>query len=100
MLGGIRMSSVAPMAIEPAASSSEYPWRRISGMAIFDITEAAATLAPDMAPKMPQANTVAMARQPLMRDIQLAAAVYRSRARPLEAEKKAISMNIGIVVRA
>ena len=50
-------------------------------MAIFDITEAAAVLAPDMAPKTPQANTVAMAS-------------------PLEAEKNAIRMNMGIVVSA
>ena len=64
-LGGIRMSSVAPIPIAPAASSSEYPWRRISGIAILDITAAAARLAPDMAPKIPQAKTVAMASPPL-----------------------------------
>jgi hypothetical protein len=44
-------------------------------MAILDITEAAAVLAPDMAPKMPQANTVAMASPPRMCEHQLAAAV-------------------------
>jgi hypothetical protein len=43
-------------------------------MAILDITEAAATLAPDIAPKMPQANTVAMARPPRICDSQFAAA--------------------------
>jgi hypothetical protein len=58
-------------------------------MAMLDITEAAATLAPDIAPKIPQAKTVATARPPLMCDSQFAPAVYRSRARPLEDEKKA-----------
>jgi hypothetical protein len=43
-------------------------------MAIFAITEAAAVLAPDMAPKMPQAKTVAMASPPLMCEHQLLAA--------------------------
>ncbi len=43
-------------------------------MAIFDITEAAATLAPDMAPKMPHANTVAIASPPRIWESQLAAA--------------------------
>ena len=38
------------------------------------MTEAAATLAPDMAPKMPQANTVAIASPPLMCDSQALAA--------------------------
>ncbi len=52
------------------------PWRRISGMAILDITEAAAVLAPDMAPKMPQAKTVAIAEAALdMRAATLLAAV-------------------------
>mgnify|MGYP000707231696 CR=1 FL=1 len=36
------MTSVAPIAIEPAASSSEYPCRRISGIAIFAMTDAIA----------------------------------------------------------
>ena len=63
------------MPIEPAASSSEYPRRRISGIAMPDITAAAARLAPDIAPKMPHAKTVAMARPPLTRESQLAAAV-------------------------
>ena len=43
-------------------------------MAIFDMTEAAATLAPDMAPKIPQANTVAMANPPRICESQLDAA--------------------------
>jgi hypothetical protein len=42
---------------------------------MLDITAAAARLAPDMAPKMPHAKTVAMARPPLTRESQLAAAV-------------------------
>jgi hypothetical protein len=45
------------------------------GMATFDITDAAATLAPDMAPKIPQAKTVAMARPPRMCESQLDEAV-------------------------
>ena len=44
-------------------------------MAMRDITEAAAVLAPDIAPKMPQANTVAIASPPLMCDSQAAAAL-------------------------
>jgi hypothetical protein len=44
-------------------------------MAILDITEAAAVLAPDMAPKIPQAKTVAIASPPLMCEQQLLAAV-------------------------
>ena len=32
----------------------------------LDVTDAAAVLAPDIAPKMPQANTVAIASPPLM----------------------------------
>jgi hypothetical protein len=45
------------------------------GMATLAITAAAATLAPDMAPKMPQAKTVAVANPPRMCESQLAAAV-------------------------
>ena len=44
-------------------------------MAIRDITEAAAMLAPDIAPKMPQANTVAIASPPRICDSQAAAAL-------------------------
>jgi hypothetical protein len=75
MLGGIRIAIVAPIPIAPEASSSEYPWRRISGIAVLAMTEAAATLEPDIAPKMPHAITVAVASPPLNCDIQLLAAV-------------------------
>ena len=43
-------------------------------MAIRDITDAAAVLAPDIAPKIPQANTVAIASPPRMCDSQALAA--------------------------
>jgi hypothetical protein len=68
------------------------------GNAIFAITAAAARLAPDMAPKIAQAQTVAIATPPLRGDSQLDPAVNRSAARPPDDEKCAMRMNIGIVV--
>ena len=44
-------------------------------MAMLDITAAAARLAPDIAPKMPHAKTVAMASPPRTRESQWAPAV-------------------------
>jgi hypothetical protein len=69
------------------------------GTAISDITEAAAVLTPDIAPKTPHEKTVAIARPPRMFDTQLDAASNSLVARPPEADKKAIRVNIGIVVR-
>ena len=71
----------------PAAKVSEYPKRRISGMAIFDMADADAVLAPDMAPKIPQAKTVAIPNPPRTLDNQLCMAVYKSLARPPHEEK-------------
>ena len=67
-------------------------------MAIFAITVEAATLEPDMAPKTPQAKTVAIPSPPRTDDSNFAPALYRSSPRPLEDEKYAISINIGMVV--
>ena len=74
-LGGIRIARVEPTPTAPAPRASEYPYFRMLGMATLDMTAAAATLAPDMAPKMPQANTVAMASPPRRCDSQVAAAL-------------------------
>jgi hypothetical protein len=54
---------------------------------MVDMTEAPATLDPHIAPKIPQAKTVATPRPPRMNDSQFAVAVKRSLARPLDAEK-------------
>ncbi len=69
------------------------------GMAILAITEAAARLTPDMAPKIPQAKTVAIARPPRMWESQADAVSKRSSAKPLDEEKYAMRINMGIVVR-
>src|SRR4030066_1942500 len=95
MLGGIRISSVAPILTTPPVKTSEYPKRRIFGMAISDITEAAAKLAPDMAPNIPQAKTVPIATPPRIFEVQLYAALYMSVASPPEEVRNAMRMNIG-----
>jgi hypothetical protein len=65
------------------------------GTAISDITEAAAKLAPDIAPKIPQAKTVPIATPPRIFEVQLYAALYMSVASPPEEVRKAMRMNIG-----
>jgi hypothetical protein len=69
------------------------------GMAICDITEAAAKLAPDIAPKIPQAKTVPIATPPRIFEVQFCAALYMSVASPPDEDRNAMRMNMGIADR-
>ena len=51
VLGGIRMPSVPPMAMEPVDSLSAYPYLRISGRAMVPMVAQVAAQEPQMAPK-------------------------------------------------
>ena len=62
--GGIRMPSVPPAQIEPVATSSGYPRRRISGMPILPMAAQQAGDEPVSAAKIAQAPILEMTRPP------------------------------------
>ena len=62
--GGIRMPSVPPAAIDPAAKESACLKRRISGIDTRAIVAAVASDDPQIAPKPAQAAMVDMERPP------------------------------------
>ena len=63
-LGGIRIPSVPPAAIDAVARVSAYPYCRIGGSATFDMVAAVASDEPHIALKPPQATMVAIERPP------------------------------------
>ena len=65
VLGGMRMPSVPPAAMQPVARVLAYLNLRISGKATTPMVTAQATEEPQMAANPPQAATVAMASPPL-----------------------------------
>src|SRR5262245_23885411 len=100
MLGGIRASSVPPLAQTPVASPLSYLCLSISGTARRAMTAAAATLDPDAAPKPAHAQLVAMARPPGSEPNQATAARNRAVPMPELPATAPISRNIGMAERS
>ena len=63
---GIRIPKVPPAAIDAVAKESAYLYRRISGIATFDMVAAVAIEDPEIAENIPQATTVDIASPPFL----------------------------------
>src|SRR5262245_28025186 len=100
MLGGMRASSVPPLAHTPVASALSYLCLSISGTASRAITAAAATLDPEAAPKPAHAQLVATARPPGIQPNQASAARNSAVPMPELPATAPISRNMGIADRS
>ena len=94
--GGIRIPSVPPAAIEPAATPSGYPRLRISGIPILPIAAQVAGLEPDIAANKAQAPRLEITKPPGTRVSHLSRASYKSAPARVDAIEEPIMINIGI----
>src|SRR3569832_1607843 len=97
--GGIRIPSVPPAQIEPVATSSGYPRRRISGMPILPMAAQQAGDEPVSAAKIAQAPRLEITRPPGSRYSQRSSDSYRSLPAGDEPMAAPIITNIGIATR-
>src|SRR5215813_12273822 len=97
--GGMRMPSVPPAQIDPVATSSGYPRRRISGMPILPIAAQHAGDDPVSAAKIAHAPRLEITRPPGSRYNQRSSASYRSLPAGEEPIAAPIITNIGIDTR-
>src|SRR6056297_262300 len=92
----MRMPSVPPAAMEPAATESGYPRLRISGMPILPMAAQVAGEEPDIAEKSAQAPRLEITRPPGTRVNHRSNASYRSAPARVEAMEAPMMMNIGM----
>ena len=97
ILGGIKIPSVPPAQIVPAASSGEYPLFLISGIPIFPIAAQVAGEDPHKAAKIEQAPRFDITSPPGTLFSQRSRAEYKSLPAGDAATAIPISKNIGIV---
>src|SRR5436190_9225232 len=97
-LGGIRIPSVPPAAIEPSESRIEYLRARSAGNATVPIVAAVATDDPDVAANKAQQPMLVCKRPPGKRPSHAASVTYILSAMPLRSSSSPSKMNNGIAV--